>query len=313
VSSTIGVCRRAPPGYDRHGPGDVDLGSRQFAGVAAVDEPFQRLGRKEGQGEMVARLEPRRSLLVDQQLVDPTGPRATSFEQDGSVDDPVEPLVDRGHGREVITLKPAGATNMNDAGATASTCGKPAISSKYPGLTSTDASDVWRASSRRGYALSVRRAPATAVSTTAPTSPTSSATRAVSASAASALFDKFEINAVPYIVAVIIFTLAVVLIKPFADRLAGQYARGATWLGGLVATYIVLLLADVLSDGIQIRTSVRGSCRRSSSGREPCSTTWSTRRSSPPPRGASAPAAPRPDCDVRTERLAPVSGTSLRS
>ncbi len=56
----------------------------------------------------------------------------------------------------------------------------------------------------------------------------------------------------PYIVAVIIFTLAVVLIKPFAERLAGKYAQGATWLGGLVATYVALLLADILSDGIEI-------------------------------------------------------------
>ena len=78
------------------------------------------------------------------------------------------------------------------------------------------------------------------------------AANAVTIAIAAALFDKFEINAWPYIVAVIIFTLVVVLIRPFADRMAGKYARGATWLGGLVATYIGLLLADILSDGIQI-------------------------------------------------------------
>lgn len=78
------------------------------------------------------------------------------------------------------------------------------------------------------------------------------AANAVTIAIAAALFDKFEINAVPYIVAVIIFTLVVVLIKPFTDRLAGRYARGATWLGGLVATYVALLLADILSNGIEI-------------------------------------------------------------
>jgi uncharacterized membrane protein YvlD (DUF360 family) len=75
---------------------------------------------------------------------------------------------------------------------------------------------------------------------------------AVTIAIAAALFDKFKINAVPYIVAVVIFTLAVVLIKPFADRLAGKYTKGATWLGGLAATYIALLLADILSNGIEI-------------------------------------------------------------
>jgi hypothetical protein len=78
------------------------------------------------------------------------------------------------------------------------------------------------------------------------------AANAVTIAIAAVLFDKFDINAVPYIVAVIIFTLAVVLMKPFADRLAGKYASGATWPGGLVATYVALLLADILSDGIEI-------------------------------------------------------------
>jgi uncharacterized membrane protein YvlD (DUF360 family) len=78
------------------------------------------------------------------------------------------------------------------------------------------------------------------------------AANAVTIAIAAALFDKFRINAVPYIIAVVIFTLAVILIKPFADRMAGEYAKGATWVGGLVATYVALLLADILSDGIQI-------------------------------------------------------------
>lgn len=75
---------------------------------------------------------------------------------------------------------------------------------------------------------------------------------AITIAIAAALFDKFSINAVPYIVAIVIFTLAVVLLKPVADRVAGEYAKGATWLGGLAATYIALLLADILSDGIEI-------------------------------------------------------------
>jgi putative membrane protein len=69
---------------------------------------------------------------------------------------------------------------------------------------------------------------------------------------AAAILDRFEINAVPFIVAVVIFTAAVVLIKPFAESLAGKYARGVTWVAGLVTTYVALLLADIFSDGIEI-------------------------------------------------------------
>jgi putative membrane protein len=78
------------------------------------------------------------------------------------------------------------------------------------------------------------------------------AANAITIAIAAALLDRFEINAVPYIVAVAIFTAAVILIKPIAERLAGDYASGATWLAGLVATYIALLLADIFSDGIEI-------------------------------------------------------------
>jgi putative membrane protein len=78
------------------------------------------------------------------------------------------------------------------------------------------------------------------------------AANAITIAIAAAVLDRFEINAVPYIVAVAIFTAAVILIKPIAENLAGDYASGATWLAGLVATYIALLLADILSDGIEI-------------------------------------------------------------
>jgi putative membrane protein len=78
------------------------------------------------------------------------------------------------------------------------------------------------------------------------------AANAITLLIAAAVLDRFEINALPFIVALAIFTLAVILIKPFVESVAGKYARGATWLAGLVTTYIALLLADILSDGIQI-------------------------------------------------------------
>lgn len=75
---------------------------------------------------------------------------------------------------------------------------------------------------------------------------------AITLGIAAALFDKVEINAVTFIVAVLIFTLAAVLIKPLAERLAGEYASGVTWLAGLATTYLALLVTDILSDGLEI-------------------------------------------------------------
>ena len=69
---------------------------------------------------------------------------------------------------------------------------------------------------------------------------------------AASFLDRFEINAVPFIVAVAIFTGVVILLKPFVESLAGKYARQATWVAGLVTTYVALLIADILSDGIEI-------------------------------------------------------------
>jgi uncharacterized membrane protein YvlD (DUF360 family) len=69
---------------------------------------------------------------------------------------------------------------------------------------------------------------------------------------AAALFDKISINAVTFIIAVAIFTAAALLVKPVAERLAGQYASGVTWVAGLVTTYLALLVTDIFSDGLSI-------------------------------------------------------------
>lgn len=69
---------------------------------------------------------------------------------------------------------------------------------------------------------------------------------------AAALFDRIEINAVTFIVAVAIFTLAAVAVKPLAEKVAGRYASGVTWLAGLATTFLALLVTDIFSDGLQI-------------------------------------------------------------
>ncbi len=78
------------------------------------------------------------------------------------------------------------------------------------------------------------------------------AANAITLGIAAALFDKVEINAVTFIVAVVIFTLAAVLLKPLIERVAGEYASGVTWVAGLVTTFLALLVTDILSDGLQI-------------------------------------------------------------
>lgn len=78
------------------------------------------------------------------------------------------------------------------------------------------------------------------------------AANAITLLIAAAILDRFEINAVPFIVAVVIFTAAIVLLKPVVESLAGKYAQGVTWAAGLVTTYVALLLADIFSEGIEI-------------------------------------------------------------
>jgi putative membrane protein len=78
------------------------------------------------------------------------------------------------------------------------------------------------------------------------------AANAITLLIAASFLDRFGINAVPFIVAVAIFTAVVILLKPFVESLAGKYARQATWVAGLVTTYVALLVADILSNGIEI-------------------------------------------------------------
>lgn len=78
------------------------------------------------------------------------------------------------------------------------------------------------------------------------------AANAITLLVAAALFDRIEINAVTFIVAVVIFTACAVLVKPIAERVAGKYASGVTWVAGIATTFLALLVTDILSDGLEI-------------------------------------------------------------
>lgn len=69
---------------------------------------------------------------------------------------------------------------------------------------------------------------------------------------ASLLFDNISINAASFIIAVAIFTVAAVAVKPLAENLAGKYASGVTFVAGLATTFVALLATDVFSDGLSI-------------------------------------------------------------
>ena len=78
------------------------------------------------------------------------------------------------------------------------------------------------------------------------------AANAITLLIAAALFDKITINAVTFIIAVAIFTVAALVVKPVAERLAGRYASGVTWVAGLATTYLALLITDIFSSGLSI-------------------------------------------------------------
>lgn len=72
---------------------------------------------------------------------------------------------------------------------------------------------------------------------------------AITLAIASLLLDRFRIgSALWFIFAVAIFTVATVLLTPVINKLVNErYRHGATWLAGLITTWLALLLADILS------------------------------------------------------------------
>lgn len=75
---------------------------------------------------------------------------------------------------------------------------------------------------------------------------------AVGLLAASMLLDGFEINGVAFVTAVLIFTLATVILGPFVAKMALRNIP--VLMGGvaLVTTLVGLVITDVFSDGLSI-------------------------------------------------------------
>ncbi|PZF81250.1 hypothetical protein [Jiangella anatolica] len=64
---------------------------------------------------------------------------------------------------------------------------------------------------------------------------------------AAALFDKFSLSFTGWLIGTILFTVFTMLLRGTMASLARKYASGATFLGGLVLTWVGLLLTDLFT------------------------------------------------------------------
>jgi uncharacterized membrane protein YvlD (DUF360 family) len=71
---------------------------------------------------------------------------------------------------------------------------------------------------------------------------------------ASLVFDGFDIDVTSFVVAVIIFTVAAALMTPFLASTLRRNQSSSAALGGvaLIATFVSLVITDLLSDGLSI-------------------------------------------------------------
>jgi hypothetical protein len=71
---------------------------------------------------------------------------------------------------------------------------------------------------------------------------------------ASLVFDGFEIDVTGFVVALVIFTVAVALATPFLASMLRRNQSSSAALGGvaLISTFVALLITDLLSDGVSI-------------------------------------------------------------
>jgi Na+/melibiose symporter-like transporter len=69
---------------------------------------------------------------------------------------------------------------------------------------------------------------------------------------AAVVLDDFRLNGGGFIVAVVVFTVAMALFQPFFLKMALSKARALSGGTALVSTLAALIVADVVSDGVSI-------------------------------------------------------------
>jgi uncharacterized membrane protein YvlD (DUF360 family) len=78
------------------------------------------------------------------------------------------------------------------------------------------------------------------------------AANAVAFIVASTVLDGFEIDATGFIVSVVIFSILSLILRPILVWLIAKWARPLLGVVALVTTFLILLITDLVSDGIQI-------------------------------------------------------------
>lgn len=78
------------------------------------------------------------------------------------------------------------------------------------------------------------------------------ATAALGLLVASWLLPDFRLTMSGFIVEVVIFAIAQSVLTPFIFKLATRYASSLLGAAGLVSTFIALLIASIVSDGLTI-------------------------------------------------------------
>jgi len=65
---------------------------------------------------------------------------------------------------------------------------------------------------------------------------------------AALLFDKFSLSFTGWIIGTVLFTVFTVLLRGVMAALVRKYASGATFVGGLLLTWVALLLTDIFTN-----------------------------------------------------------------
>lgn len=75
---------------------------------------------------------------------------------------------------------------------------------------------------------------------------------AVALIVAASLLPRFDIDATAFVVALVVFTAASIVVRPLVASLVERHARSFAGVASLISAYVILLVTDLLSDGIQI-------------------------------------------------------------
>lgn len=69
---------------------------------------------------------------------------------------------------------------------------------------------------------------------------------------AAIVLERFTIRVVPFIIAALVFTVLTMVLRPVADRMTAEHAKGLIFVSGLATTAVALVLTDIFSRGVSI-------------------------------------------------------------